>query len=264
MCVSLKQEIGTKKVMETSTAMMLVNFIIICCILLKIEAKLPPAQCIKGEFHRAKPGQETNSYQACHLYRNKTCCTAQFTQQLSRSPITKIGNFSWQTCGTFSKKCEVFMREIECFYQCSPNVAYWAGSSTATYFSGVPLCSTFCDQWYEACKSEKACAKNWITDFNKNSYGENTCKPSSSCQDFSIVYGSGKALCESMWGGSFVYKVSKSQNDCMHLNSSNSDLIAMNTKVAAKYKSISSAVRIGSLGYLIVSSLLLVLSGLVV
>eukprot|EP00794_Sanderia_malayensis_P015406 gene15406-16978_t len=211
-----------------------------CNIMIAIDAQLPAAQCLTGEFHRTQPGKETASYKACHLYKDNTCCTAKFTEQLSHVPIQKIGNFSWTTCGNISSKCDAFMKEIECFYQCSPNVGYWKGQYKGS-FVGVPLCSTFCDDWYEACKMEKTCAKNWITDYDKSATGENKCKAGATCQDFSVVYGSGKQLCESMWGQSFKYQVSKVKHDCMHLNSSNNDLIAMNTKVAEKYKSISKA-----------------------
>ncbi len=204
------------------------------------EAKLPAPKCLTGEYHLKKPGPETGDYKACHLYKSNTCCTAKFTQQLENYPINAIGNFSWKTCGTLSKTCTDYMREVECFYQCSPNVGYWKGPYKGS-FQGVPLCSKFCNDWYDACRTESWCARNWITDFTRLANGTNKCKQK--CRPFTDVYSNGQDLCENLWGTSFKYVISKSPNDCMHLNSNSSDVISMNTKVAEKYKSIDSGAR---------------------
>lgn len=215
----------------------LVAIVVYCCYTTIVEAALPAAICLTGEFHKAKPGPETSNYTACHLYKTNTCCTAAFTEQLSKNPIRKIGNFSWNNCGDFGPKCQAYLKEVECFYQCSPNVGYWKGAYQGS-FAKVPLCGKFCDSWFDACRNENTCAKNWIMDFKMNSYGENSCN--GTCKTFAAVYGDGKGLCESMWGDSFVYKIHKVDNDCMHLNSSNADVVTVNTKVAERFKSIGS------------------------
>lgn len=210
-----------------------------------VHGELKPPICLTGNYHKVKPGPETVDYRACHAYKESTCCTADFTKQIEASPLKKIGNFSWISCSPtgFSKKCEEFMKEVECFYQCSPNVGYWKGTFRGS-FVGVPICSSFCDAWFDACKDEKTCAKSWITDFDYDSSGNNKCKPSSACRSFSDVYGNGTGLCHGMWGNSFKYTVSKTPNDCMHLsgvnNGSNPDVLKNNVKVAEKYFSISS------------------------
>lgn len=48
-----------------------------------------------------------------------------------------------------------------------------------------------------------------------SSDGSNTCKEP--CRNFSDYYVSGKDLCESMWGTSFVYK----ETDCLQLTDPN-------------------------------------------
>ena len=209
-----------------------------------VHGKLDSPRCLTGQFHKSKPGPETSDYKACHAYRNSTCCTADFTKQLAVSPIVKIGNFSWTLCNMsrLSKPCEDYMKEVECFYQCSPNVGYWKGQFRGS-FVGVPLCSSFCDSWFDACKNDLTCAKNWITDFDYDQNGNNKCK-NPNCQSYSQVYKNGTELCNAMWGTSFKYTVSTKPNDCMHLTGINSgsdpNILKKNTMVAERYHSIHS------------------------
>ena len=214
--------------------------VIAASLLLSVHGKLKPAECLTGEFHKASPGPETKEYKACLAYKDKTCCTAEFTKQLARSPV-KIGNFSWNTCSKpLSPKCEAYMKEVECFYQCSPNVGYFKGAYKGS-FTGVPVCSTFCNAWFDACKSDQTCAKNWITGFDLNAYKENKCKPTSTCKTFSEVYGNAEGLCQEMWGASFKYVKSKVKHDCMHLNASDPLGISTNYKVAEKLNKVHSS-----------------------
>lgn len=210
-----------------------------------VLSKLSRPVCLTGTFHKQQPSQETVEYKACYAYKDNTCCTADFTRQIDVSPIRKIGNFSWVSCTKkgFSKKCENFMKEVECFYQCSPNVGYWKGQFRGS-FVGVPVCSTFCDAWFDACQDDQTCAKNWITGFDYDKSGNNKCKTTGKCRTFSDVYGNGTSLCNSMWGTSFKYTVSQKANDCMHLtgvnNGSNPNVLRKNTMVAETYFSIGS------------------------
>lgn len=235
--------------------------VIVSSLLGSVYGKLQPAQCLTGEFHKANPGPETNDYKACLAYKDKTCCTADFTKQLARSPV-KIGNFSWNTCSTpLSSNCEAYMKEVECFYQCSPNVGYFKGAYKGS-FTGVPICSTFCDAWFDACKSDLTCAKNWITDFDQNAAKENKCKPTSPCKSFSDVYGNAEGLCQEMWGASFKYVKSKVEHDCMHLNASDPLGISANFKVAEKLSKVpSSGIKTGS-GYSYLAVLFSLLGGI--
>ena len=126
-------------------------FVIISVTLAIADAatKVKAPVCLTGIFHKPKPGPESADYKACHLFKNSTCCTAEFTQQLAVPAVKKIGNFSWVQCSQekLSPKCEEFMKEVECFYQCSPNVGYWKGQYQGS-FKHVPVCASFCDQWY--------------------------------------------------------------------------------------------------------------------
>ena len=168
-------------------------------------------KCLLGEKHKPEPSAE-NSMLACKVYKNNSCCTSNFTKQLL-TPVKKIVSFSWTHCNnTLSPKCEAFMVDIECFYRCSHNAIYWENPQYHSSILKAPICASFCDGWFEACKEDLTCAKNWIFDFNFTD-GINTCKQP--CRNFSDFYSSGKELCEGMWGTSFVYTET---DDCLQLN----------------------------------------------
>lgn len=169
-----------------------------------------PHKCLSGEKHKEAPSPE-ESMSACKAYKSDSCCTSDFTKQLA-TPIRKIGNFSWTPCNkALSAKCEAFMVSVECFYRCSPNAIFWKNPQYESSILKAPVCASFCDGWFEACKDDLTCAKNWVTGFNMTT-GINTCKQP--CMNFSNYYTSGKDLCESMWGTSFVYK----KTDCLQLD----------------------------------------------
>ena len=186
--------------------------------------------CLPGMRHKPKPTTEDGSYKACHVFKNSSCCTSEFTNQLAPQVVQKIGNFSWNLCGrNLSQQCQEYMVGVECFYSCSPYVGLWADSTKNGSFNNVPVCSGYCDEWYDACKEELACAKNWIRDFNYTSDGHNVCKRN--CTTFKELYKDGKDLCESMWDDSFKYTdETKNKDRCLHFRY-NSALVDSNKVV---------------------------------
>lgn len=192
----------------------------IAAVLVVVSALFMSAECLKredkclpGEKHKDSPSAE-ESMVACQAYKSDSCCTSDFTKQLATSPVKKIDNFSWTPCNkTLSRKCESFMVSVECFYRCSRNAIFWRNPNYQSAILKAPICASFCDGWFEACKEDLTCAGNWISGFNTSRDGSNTCKDP--CRNFSDYYVSGKDLCESMWGTlSFVYK----ETDCLQLN----------------------------------------------
>lgn len=192
----------------------------IAAVLVVVSALFMSAECLKredkclpGEKHKDSPSAE-ESMVACQAYKSDSCCTSDFTKQLATSPVKKIDNFSWTPCNkTLSRKCESFMVSVECFYRCSRNAIFWRNPNYQSAVLKAPICASFCDGWFEACKEDLTCAGNWISGFNTSRDGSNTCKDP--CRNFSDYYVSGKDLCESMWGTlSFVYK----ETDCLQLN----------------------------------------------
>ena len=186
--------------------------VVVCLLLMSAECSGRRDKCLPGENHKDAPSAE-DSMQACQAYKENSCCTSDFTRRLANPPIRKIGNFSWTQCdNTLSRKCEEFMVNVECFYRCSHNTVLWKNPYYPSAILKAPVCAGFCDDWFDACKDDLTCAKNWITDFNMTANGENTCKQP--CETFREYYNDGKDLCESMWGSSFVYR----ETDCLQLN----------------------------------------------
>lgn len=187
-------------------------FVLVCLSLMNVESLHQRSKCLPGNNHKEYPSPE-NSLQACQAYEENSCCSSEFTKQLSNPPIKKVGNFLWTQCNnTLSRRCEAFMLDVECFYRCSHNAIFWKNPSYPSAILNAPVCADFCDGWFDACKNDLTCAKNWITDFKMTGDGTNSCKQR--CQSFSNFFRDGKELCEVMWGSSFVYK----KTDCLQLN----------------------------------------------
>lgn len=169
-------------------------------------------KCLPGDNHKDGPARE-DSLQACQAYKENSCCSSEFTQQLTNPPVRSIGNFSWTHCNnTLSPRCEAYMVHVECFYRCSHNAIFWKNPFFPSAIRNAPVCASFCDSWFDACKDDLTCAENWLTGFNFSADGANTC--TQPCRNFSDFYRNGKELCENMWRPSFEYK----ETDCLQLN----------------------------------------------
>ncbi|XP_035666747.1 uncharacterized protein LOC118409671 isoform X1 [Branchiostoma floridae] len=171
------------------------------------------------DFHKKKPSPEPK-LNACRNYRQDSCCTTEIDNDMVNRPIRKVGQMNWDTCGPLSPRCEEFLIDSECFYQCSPLLNKWRvpGVDPATdpftpVVEGIPLCSHFCDGMFNACKFDRTCAVNWATDWDFST-GENKCKPDSKCELIKDVFKNAKAMCESVWGSAFTY-VSNRNAPCL-------------------------------------------------
>ena len=60
-------------------------------------------KCIDGPYHKDKPSPEGPEYVECHSWRNKSCCTADFTAELQRNRVEVLYNFSWNHCKNLSQ-----------------------------------------------------------------------------------------------------------------------------------------------------------------
>lgn len=197
--------------MNSSLLLLCASLVFVSCVAKK---------CRPGDNHKEEPSAE-DGLAACKAYKSNSCCTAAFTSQLASSPVKGVGNFSWTPCNqNLSSSCEAFMVKVECFYRCSPNAWFWKNPKYQIAFINAPLCSSFCDSWFEACKDDLTCAKNWLTDFNMAT-APSTCKTNSSCAPMGKYYTSGQDMCENIWGKSFTYK----KSDCLNLDSKDDELV---------------------------------------
>jgi len=166
-------------------------------------------QCLNGKRQKEKPSAESN-LAACQRYSEFGCCNAKTTNYIAKED-QKMGSFSWNLCGQLSPSCHKFMRRMECFYQCSPYTWLWQHPTRKGGMQKVPVCGSFCDDWFSACKDDMTCAKDWLDDFEKEEKEtkksvRNKCPKDSKCRKFSEVFENGKAMCNQMWGDSLDYK----------------------------------------------------------
>ena len=110
-------------------------------------------------------------------------------------------------------------QDEECFYQCEPMLGYFQIGTTG-YIQNVPVCADYCDAWFEACKYDRTCVENWLDDFAEDANETNICPMNSNCVTFQDMYGSGKGLCNKMWGKAFYYSSDSDNCTVMAFNSS--------------------------------------------
>jgi folate receptor len=87
---------------------------------------------------------------------------------LAHFPITY--NCMYLTLCDLFKACTKYMINQVCFYQCEPNLIKWAWSAGKGYIKGAPICSDYCDRWFEACKYDRTYSDNWFDDYKINNY----------------------------------------------------------------------------------------------
>ena len=99
------------------------------------------------------------------------------------------------------------------------------------YIQNVPVCASYCDAWFEACtcKDDVTYVENWLHDFTRDTNGSNICPINSSCITFEEMYGSGKGLCNKMWGGAFYYSNDIDNYTVMGFDSS---MVSPNTRLS--------------------------------
>ncbi|KAM3914201.1 riboflavin-binding protein-like [Leptodactylus fuscus] len=168
-------------------------------------------KCLQGANHKVAPGPELNMRE-CSLYSDASCCYSNLTETLSASPLIQMDNYYWNRCGNLSKTCEDYTKQMECFYHCSPLAAHWIHPNISAAILGVPLCRSFCDGWFAACRSDLVCVRNFITDWIIDEDG-NHCR--NDCIPYEQMYGNGTDLCQAAWGSSFV--VSDSPCRCLDM-----------------------------------------------
>ncbi|KAI5621738.1 retbindin isoform X1 [Silurus asotus] len=176
--------------------------------------------CLQDGRHKSIPSPEPN-IKECALYMENACCSEQDIEDLSASPA----GVSWDRCGTLSPQCEQFLKRVICFYRCSPDATYWPYPQHGSSLRALPLCHSFCRDWYEVCKSDLTCARDWTSDPT----GQNC---TGNCIPYHQMYQHGRDLCESLWGDAFMTledeaAVARGHScGCLNLTASDREVIA--------------------------------------
>ncbi|KAK7167039.1 hypothetical protein R3I94_001443 [Phoxinus phoxinus] len=163
-----------------------------CLVLLAAAVMSHEGACLQDGKHKATPSPEPR-LKDCSLYTENSCCYETDVQDLSGS----VDNSLWDKCGHLSPLCQSFLKRVVCFYRCSPDAARWPHPHHDSSLKAVPLCHSFCRDWYEACKLDLTCARDWATDPR----GQNC---TGGCVPYQQMYQHGRDLCESLWGDAFL------------------------------------------------------------
>ena len=67
------------------------------------------------------------------------------------------------TYATYVKsKLSIPIQNEECFYQCEPMLKYFERPTKDGYIRDAPVCRTYCEQWFDACKNDMTCVEDWL------------------------------------------------------------------------------------------------------
>ena len=213
--------------------------------------------CIASSYHKKIPSPEQDLVE-CTPWKARSCCTPATVQELQKTGNAVLYNFRWDHCGNLSSQCYRFMIQDSCFYECSPNVGPWivnaSSSRRSERFMHVPICASFCDQWFAACQNDLTCSADWRYDW-KWVNRSNHCKASNQCRTFKQVFNTSKGFCEGLWHYSFKYQTDDKPCIKPWFETQNNP----NTEVAKYYNNIGSAQTLST-----ISSCLVTIIGLLV
>ena len=173
-----------------------------------------PYQCPARPTEKNSPSPEPDITigTACDEYSALSCCNASTAHGIEGETSHELFRDQLSDCGELPVDCQRYLKAESCFYHCDPYLGPWKGEGKDN-LRGVPICASYCDDWFNACKNVPLCAANWITDFVKNeTTGRRHCA-NKTCGTFATLYANSKGLCETMWGNNFLYD--EDNGNCM-------------------------------------------------
>lgn len=57
------------------------------------------------------PSKETVDFKECHAWKDKSCCTADFTAELAQHRVRNIWNFTWNHCSNLSQVKRFYIKK---------------------------------------------------------------------------------------------------------------------------------------------------------
>ncbi|XP_023647531.1 retbindin [Paramormyrops kingsleyae] len=152
--------------------------------------------CLQDGKHKATPSPEPY-LRDCTLYAENACCSENDIQVPTASSGRLVQDLFWDGCGPVSQGCRAFLKRVACFHLCSPDIARWPHPRLPGSFQGVPLCHSFCRDWFDACKVDRMCSgdEGWLSQRN-NCTGD--------CVTYQQMYQDGRGLCGHIGAGSFT------------------------------------------------------------
>jgi folate receptor len=89
-----------------------------------------------------------------------------------------------------SAKCQQFFEWQECFYSCDPWAAYYEDPLNSAALKNLPICSTMCDDWFNACADDYTCVDDWLA----FPYDNGTYYCQQPCKTFRETYGDSETM----------------------------------------------------------------------
>ncbi|XP_013385040.1 folate receptor alpha-like [Lingula anatina] len=178
--------------------------------------------CIRlpNEYSKARPSPEPDV--ECIRYRDESCCkpnmTTSFLEDHQWMNMTDYGHCPQKP--RLSPECERLTHDEMCFFACSPNSGPWIVRGKEYPYSDrynqLPVCASQCDKWWNACKEEYTCHRNWFTDPAWDANGMNICPKDAVCKKYTEVYTSAADFCNTIWDGG--YHVVPDTEPCMEFS----------------------------------------------
>ncbi|XP_013385041.1 folate receptor alpha [Lingula anatina] len=172
------------------------------------------------KFSKTRPSPEPEL--ECIRYRDSSCCrpnmTTSFLEDHQWMNMTDYGHCPQKP--RLSPECERLNHDEVCFYACSPHSGPWIvignGYPYSHRLKNLPLCASQCDKWWNACKEEYTCHRNWLTDPAWDANGMNICPKDAVCRKYTEMYTSAADFCNTIWDGG--YHVVPDTEPCMEFS----------------------------------------------
>lgn len=159
--------------------------------------------CIDSKHHKPRPSPEASLHGECAPWRGLSCCYENTSRAVHSGGLY---NFNFSHCDkALSDECSRYFTREHCFFECSPYTSLWKiAVDMKTRKESVyhaPLCRSFCQRWFDACRHDLTCALNWKADFSWKT-GTNKCKRK--CQTFEQIFGNHERMCKKIWDDSYT------------------------------------------------------------
>lgn len=176
--------------------------------------------CLDARNHKKEPGPESSLFGHCTPWKERACCTEKTTHDVHHKDMYSMSlDFCAEQVGHgMTDSCREYFHKDLCFYECEPNIGPWIVQVNRKIgkerFFEVPLCSSDCLAWWNACKHDYACTPNWPRGFVFRG-GKNYCPPDSKCMTFKEMYTDPADFCSQVWDHS--WKVVPDDTPCIRM-----------------------------------------------
>lgn len=150
------------------------------------------------------PGPSFNARNGNAPYASCSCCSANYSNTLASGGEGAIYRGFNYTCPgrPLSPECLFYLQAQEADFACNPN------TQSLYYATVIPLCTTYIQAWWDACKNDYTCQADWVA-WPQDSTGYMTCQAMNRpCMKYADIYKSATNL-TFQWGAqNSVYSVS--------------------------------------------------------